>query len=54
MALGLCYAAFTAINMLLFQAEFFSVAQSAIVIGVGTGLGLLASATSVRKHLHQV
>ncbi len=53
-ALGLCYAAFAAINALLFQAQFFSVAQSAMVVVVGTGLGLLASATSVRKHLHRV
>jgi hypothetical protein len=53
-ALGLCYGAFAAINVLLFQAQFFSVAQSASVVVVGTCLGLLASATSVRKHLHQV
>ena len=53
-ALGLCYTAFAAINVLLFQAQFFSVAQSASVVVVGTCLGLLASATSVRKHLHQV
>ncbi len=53
-ALGLCYAAFAAINALLFQAQFFSVAQSAMVVVVGTGLGLVASATSVRKHLHKI
>ena len=53
-ALGLCYAAFAAINAFLFQAQFFTTAQSALLVGVGTALGLLASATSVRKHLHRV
>ncbi len=53
-ALGLCYAAYAAINVLLFQAQFFSIGQSAIVVVVGTSLGLLASATSVRKHLHKI
>ncbi len=53
-ALGLCYAAYSAINALLFQAQFFTAAQSASIVGVGTALGLLASASSVRKYLQQV
>ena len=53
-ALGLCYAAFSAVDALLFQSQFFTVAQSALVVGVGTALGLLASATSVRRYLHQI
>ena len=53
-ALGLCYAAYAAVNQLLFQAEFFSLGQGMLLIGFGTALGMLASATSVGKHLHEV
>ena len=53
-ALGLCYAAYFAVHRLLFQAEFFDPTQMAFVVAVGTALGLLASATSVGRHLRQV
>ena len=53
-ALGLCYAAYAAVHRLLFQAEFFSTQQMILVVAIGTGLGLLASATSVAKHLRQI
>ncbi len=53
-ALGLCYAAYFAVHRLLFQAEFFDQTQMAFVVAVGTALGLLASATSVGRHLRQV
>ncbi len=53
-ALGLCYAAYAAVHRLLFQAEFFSTQQMTLVVAIGTALGLLASITSVGKHLRQV
>jgi cell division transport system permease protein len=53
-ALGLCYASYAAIHRLLFQAEFFDSTQMALIVAFGTFLGLLASATSVGRHLRQV
>ena len=53
-ALGLCYAAYSAIHRLLFEAEFFDLTQMSLVVAFGTALGLLASATSVGRHLRQV
>jgi cell division transport system permease protein len=53
-ALGLCYAAYAAVYRLLFQAEFFDPTQMVLVVAFGTALGLLASATSVGRHLQQV
>lgn len=53
-ALGLCYAAYAAVHRLLFQAEFFDPTQMSLIVAVGTALGLLASATSVGRHLRQV
>jgi len=53
-ALGLCYAAYAAVHRLLFQAEFFDPSQMALIVAFGTFLGLLASATSVGRHLRQV
>jgi cell division transport system permease protein len=53
-ALGLCYAAYAAVHRLLFQAEFFDPTQMSLVVAVGTALGLLASSTSVGRHLRQV
>ena len=53
-ALGLCYAAYAAIHRLLFEAEFFDPTQMSLVVAFGTALGLLASATSVGRHLRQV
>ena len=53
-ALGLCYAAYAAVHRLLFQAEFFDLTQMAFVVAFGTALGLVASATSVGRHLRRV
>lgn len=53
-ALGLCYAAYAAIHRLLFEAEFFDPSQMSLVVAFGTALGLLASATSVGRHLRRV
>ncbi len=53
-ALGMCYAAYVAVNRLLFQAEFFSASQSLLVVAVGTGLGFGASVMSVGRHLRRV
>ena len=53
-ALGLCYAAYAAVHRLLFQAEFFDPTQMAFVVAFGTALGLVASATSVGRHLRKV
>ena len=53
-ALGLCYAAYAAVHRLLFQAEFFDPTQMSFVVAFGTALGLVASATSVGRHLRQV
>jgi len=53
-ALGLCYAAYAAVHRLLFQAEFFDPTQMSLIVAVGTALGLLASATSVGRHLRKV
>ncbi len=53
-ALGLCYAAYAAVHRLLFQAEFFDPTQMAFVVAFGTALGLVASATSVGRHLRRV
>ena len=53
-ALGLCYAAYAAIHGLLFEAEFFDPSQMSLVVAFGTALGLLASASSVGRHLRRV
>lgn len=53
-ALGLCFAAYTAVHRLLFRAEFFEPSQMSLVVVFGTALGFLASASSVGKHLQQV
>ena len=53
-ALGLCYAAYAAVNQLLFEADFFTPPQSLLVVVVGTSLGFLASAASVGRHLKRV
>jgi cell division transport system permease protein len=53
LALGLCFAAYTAVYRL-FHAEFFEPSQMSLVVVFGTALGFLASASSVGKHLQQV
>ena len=53
-ALGLCYAAYAAIHLLLFEVEFFDATQMSLLVAFGTALGLLASATSVGRHLRKV
>jgi cell division transport system permease protein len=53
-AVGLNFAAFYAIDRVLFDVAFFTLPQAALIVGFGVGLGLLASATSVGRHLRQV
>jgi cell division transport system permease protein len=50
-ALGLTYAAFVALDRLIFQARFFQPQQALLLVAFGTALGLLASAVSVARHL---
>ena len=50
-ALLLSYAAFIALDRLILQARFFEPVQALILVGVGAGLGFLASAVSVARHL---
>lgn len=52
-ALLLSYAAYSAINQM-FTASFFTPVHAALLIGIGTLLGFLASAISVARHLRQV
>jgi cell division transport system permease protein len=51
LAILLNYAAYVAVSRGLFQAEFFTSRQMVVVVILGTGLGLLASAVSVSQHL---
>ena len=53
-AIGLSYAAYTMINRWLIQAAFFSREQALAIVGFGTLIGLLGSATSVGRHLRRV
>lgn len=53
LAMGLCFAAFVAVNQLL-SAEFFNVPQMIAVVVFGMALGLAASVVSVGKHLKNV
>ena len=53
-AVGLNYAAYTAVNRLLFSSIFFTPLQAAAIVGFGLALGFLASAMSVRRHLATV
>ncbi|HXV85202.1 MAG TPA: permease-like cell division protein FtsX [Gemmatimonadales bacterium] len=50
-AVALNHAAFFTVDRMLFDAAFFSPAQVGLMVLFGTGLGLLASAVSVRRHL---
>ncbi|KPJ96290.1 MAG: hypothetical protein AMS18_01105 [Gemmatimonas sp. SG8_17] len=52
-ALGLNYAAYSAINQML-RSSFYSARQALLLVGFGTALGLLASALSVGRHLRRV
>jgi cell division transport system permease protein len=51
LAVLLNYAAYVAVSRGLFQAAFFTSGQMVVVVILGTGLGLLASAVSVSQHL---
>lgn len=53
-AIGLSYAAYALINRWLIQASFFSHEQALAIVGFGTLIGLLGSATSVGRHLRRV
>jgi cell division transport system permease protein len=53
-AIGLSYAAFAIVNHLLLRGRFFTPAETAVFVGAGTLLGLLASAASVGRHLREV
>jgi cell division transport system permease protein len=54
-AIALSYAAYALINHALeFQAAFFSHQQALAIVGFGTLIGLLGSATSVGRHLRRV
>jgi len=53
-AVGLCYLAHLAISRLLLEVDFFSREQAAAIVGFGTLIGLLGSATSVGRHLRRV
>jgi cell division transport system permease protein len=52
-AIGLNYAAYEAVNQM-FSARFFDAQQALLLVVFGTGLGLLASALSVSRHLGRV
>lgn len=54
LAVALCYGAFLAVNTELQLGEFFSSDQAALVIGLGTAIGFLASSVSVGRHLGRV
>jgi cell division transport system permease protein len=53
-AVILNYAAFVTVDRMLFDSTFFTLPQGTLVVAFGTGLGLAASALSVRRHLSQV
>ncbi len=53
-AIGLSYAAYVVINRWVIHAGFFSREQALAVVGFGTLIGLLGSATSVGRHLRRV
>jgi len=53
-AIGLSYGAYALINRWLIQAAFFSHEQALAIVGFGTLIGLLGSATSVGRHLRRV
>jgi cell division transport system permease protein len=53
-AIGLSFAAYVLINRLVIQAAFFSREQAAAIVGFGTVIGFLGSASSVGRHLKRV
>jgi cell division transport system permease protein len=53
-AVGLSFGAYAFINRWLIQAAFFSREQALAIVGFGTLIGLLGSATSVGRHLRRV
>lgn len=53
-AVALNYGVFVAVDETLLESQFFEPAQWLAIIGFGTFLGFLASATSVRRHLRKV
>ncbi len=53
-AVGLNFGAFVAVSTQLFETRFFTPGQWFLLIALGLGLGFLASATSVGRHLRRV
>lgn len=53
-AIPLCYAAYLAVNAELRMGEFFTAEQAALIVALGTLLGLVASALSVGRQLARV
>lgn len=53
-AVLLSYAAYVIVSRLLLRGRFFSAGEAALIVVVGTALGLLASAVSVTRHLREV
>jgi cell division transport system permease protein len=53
-AVGLSFGAYALINRWLIQVAFFSPGQAMAIVGFGTLIGLLGSATSVGRHLRRV
>jgi cell division transport system permease protein len=53
-AVALCFVSYGLINRYLIQAAFFSRTQALAIVGFGTLIGLLGSATSVGRHLRRV
>lgn len=54
LAVLLNFAAFVTVDRLLWQASFFSTAQAAIIVALGTTLGFVSSALSVDRQLRRV
>ena len=54
LAIGLSFATHTLISRLLIHTTFFSREQALAIVGFGTLIGLLGSATSVGRHLRRV
>ena len=53
-AVALSFAAYLSLDRLIFQATFFTLPEALLIVAFGTGLGLVASAVSVTRHLRRV
>jgi cell division transport system permease protein len=54
LAVGLTYGAFMVVSRLVLQGRFFTASEVAVLVALGTVLGLVASAVSVGRHLQEV